>query len=198
MPNHCGNRLTVTGDFKDRQEFVDGVREKPESEEVKIEDLKPLDFNRIIPEPPNVDKWVDTSVPRHPIQLFLGMNGGCIAWRNKHWGTKWGAYEVVLEHNEEKTVFTFQTAWAPPNENLMKAMAAKFPKVKLDLRYAERGVEFYGYWTPEKSECWKFQNDDVQPIYESDDETDEDEREPCDYKLRPGLALYADLYAMSG
>jgi len=204
MPNHCGNRLTVTGDFKDRQAFVEAVREKPESDETKSDELSALDFDQILPQPEDVDRWVDPEArSRGPMAILFGTSGGWYGWRCKYWGTKWGAYEVELKHDEKETVFTFQTAWAPPNENLMNAMAAKFPNVKLDLRYAERGCEFYGYWTNiermnvygteplEKAKCWKFQNDDIVHI-EGTEEVEED------WKLRPGLELYADLYEMSG
>lgn len=182
MPNHCGNRLTVTGDFKARDAFVQAVKGDTERED---EEPKQLDFNKILPQPEDVDRWVPPGPPS-PMQLFIG--GGCISWRNHYWGTKWGAYDTILVHNEEKTVYTFLTAWAPPNGNFMRAMVAKFPDVKLDLRFAERGVEFYGYWTPEKTETWKFQNDDIETIDENEGE----------YKLRDGLKLYSDLYEMSG
>jgi hypothetical protein len=194
MPNHCGNRITVTGEFKDRQYFVNEVKTTSEDGE------ELLDFNKIVPEPSKAE------LGQQPMSgnLFLGyfdaVTPNWYTWRCKHWGTKWNSYEVTLKHDEKETVYTFQTAWAPPNDNLMKAMVAKFPKVQLDLRYAERGCEFYGYWTPEKNESWKFQNDDIEPIYYSEDEEEEEEgeKEPYDYKLRPGLSLYADLYQMSG
>ena len=175
MPNHCGNRLTVTGDFKARQEFVDGV--KNEDDDPKI-----FDFHRVVPIPDKMD-----TVDGH----------------NHFWGTKWGAYDGKLEHNEEKTVFTFLTAWCPASNEFMEILAAKFPNVKLDLRYAEQGVGFYGYWTnierenlwktglAKQTECWKFQNDDVRCI-------DGDEEREEEYKLRPGLEMYAKLYDMSG
>lgn len=146
MPNHCGNRITVTGDFKARDTFVQGVKGDKD-------DAKPLEFGKIIPEPEDVNNWAPPG-PSSPLQLFMG--GGCISWRNEYWGNKWGAYEAVLEHTQEKTVYTFLTAWSPPNDNLMKAMAAKFPDVKLDLRYAECGVEFYGYWTRRKQSVGSF------------------------------------------
>ena len=170
MPNHCGNRITVTGDYKDRDAFVQKVQSDVKGKEPIL-----LDFNKIIPEPED--------------------NKGWFMWRNANWGTKWGSYDVKLKHNQEETVYTFLTAWGPPNNTLMEAMQDQIPNVKLDLRYAERGCEFYGYWTNEKNECWPFQNDDIEDVYASEDS---DCEEPVDYVLRDGLKLYADLYEMSG
>lgn len=185
MPNYCANRLTVTGKFEERQKFVDGVRELVSQEDKSDnEESSLLDFSRIIADPKEADKQF--GIPEcDPL--------GC-HWHNNYWGTKWNALEVSLKHDKEETVYTFLTAWSPPNEYFMKALAISFPNVELDLRYAERGVKFYGYWTNKKEikgECWKFQNDDVVSLVD-------EEGEEYDNKLRPGLELYADLFDMSG
>jgi hypothetical protein len=168
MPNHCANRLTVTGTFEERQKFVDEMKGCEYD----------LDFNKIVPEP------VDDS--------------RIIGWRIKHWGSKWGAYECELDHNDDKTVYTFHTAWSPPCNTFMEKMNEKFPELKFDLRYAESGCEFYGFWVSdpkdgvrgERCKEWKFQNDDII-------ETEDDDG--CfEYNLRKGLELYADLYERSG
>ena len=155
MPNYCANRLTLTGSFAKRQALVD---------QVKSEDAI-FSFTTIVPEAPESD-WYH--------------------WRIQHWGCKWDAGDAELEfHDEERTVYFFQTAWGPPNASFMTQMAAKFAGIGIDLRFAEAGMEFYGYWTPDKAETWSFQNDDVQEVEE-------------EYHLRPGLELYADLYQRSG
>lgn len=184
MPNHCGNRLTVKGDFKDRDAFVKAVRSEPDG---KNEEETLLDFEKIIPTPQNPQPS-----RQDPMMMLFGGGGGWYGWRCENWGTKWNSYDTILEHDEKKTVYTFLTAWSPPNENFMNAMTNKFPNVEFDLRFAEKGCEFYGYWTKDKHETWKFQNDDVEEILVED--TDEVE----DYKLRPGLSLYADIYNISG
>lgn len=66
------------------------------------------------------------------------------SWANAEWGTKWGDYETRLLKSEPKKIkITFQTAWAPPIPGLMK-IAAKWPALKFDIRYYERGMGFKG------------------------------------------------------
>lgn len=156
MPNHCRNRLTVRGSEEARAAFQDAV----------AGDHRSLDFGKVIPEPPG---------------------GAGLDWRIAHWGSKWGAYDTTVDPTgDEATVYTFSTAWAPPHAPFMRAMEDRFPDVRFDLRYAERGGSFYGWWTPEEHDCLHFQGDDIG----TDDAGNE--------MLRAGLAEYAVLFAESG
>lgn len=161
MPNHCANRLTVSGTRAARDAFVAAMRS----------DETALDFNRVVRRPDDVRD--------------------ALSWCVQNWGTKWGAYAVETTHSDVATVYTFHTAWAPPSPAFMRKMAAKYPDVRLDLRFAERGVEFYGYWTAESHAEWNLQNGDVVEEVDADGEF-------VDSHLRAGLELYADLFRNSG
>lgn len=158
MPNYCANRLTIFGSIKDRKDFLSAVKTEKSL----------FTFNNIVPEPTDDDD-------------------GWYNWRIENWGCKWDASDTKIEQDDdEKTVLTFLTAWAPPNSKFMSILASQFPSLAFDLRFAERGVEFYGYWTKDKNQTWNFQNDDII-------QTDED-----DYTLREGLHQYKDLFERSG
>ena len=67
------------------------------------------------------------------------------SWCNAEWGTKWGDYDTTLLKSEPKKIkITFQSAWSPPIEGLMK-IAAKWPALKFSLRYYEQGMAFKGH-----------------------------------------------------
>lgn len=162
MPNWCANRVIIKGPRPVRDAFVARVKPSdPEDEDV-------LTFRNIVPLAASEDTY----------------DGHCL-----HWGTKWDACDVKLEHHDDAhTVYFFQTAWSPPSNKILEAIAKMCPGTSVDLRYAERGLEYYGYWSDGEHKQWKFQNDDVVVV-------DEDAGE---YKLREGLALYSDLYDKSG
>lgn len=56
-------------------------------------------------------------------------------WSIENWGTKWNAYSQNDERNTSDTIY-FQTAWSSPIE-LMAELSSKFPKVTLQLDYAD-------------------------------------------------------------
>jgi len=132
MPNHCANRLIASGTFEARSVFVNCMRgNRPRwrgSDKITEETLC---FNNIVAVPEGV------------------LRSGNLNWCVKNWGTKWGAYDVELKHDENKTVYTFLTAWSPPSNEFMEKIAEEFPEVTLLLQYAERLMEFYGMWYSE-------------------------------------------------
>ena len=116
MPNWCSNELIVTGDAAAVSAFIRAV-EDPET---------PLDFDKIIPKPESEEDWY--------------------TWCNKNWGTKWNADGVTRQAEDGRVAYNFQTAWAPPSKALMNKMAVMAGGAKVMLRYAERGIGFFGYW----------------------------------------------------
>lgn len=62
-------------------------------------------------------------------------------WRNKHWGTKWGAYEVNVVIDGNQVTITFQTAWSPP-----WPIIAKLTEIipTFDLVYVDEAPNFWG------------------------------------------------------
>lgn len=119
MPNHCRNRLTVSGERAELDKFKEraaGVQWK-------------MCFNNFIARPPH-DEVADAN--------FI------IDWSQDNWGTKWDAYEVVLTDSLEGLEYLFSTAWSPVNEVLLTAIAGAFPTLQFGLAFAERGGCFYG------------------------------------------------------
>ena len=132
MPNWCTNDLTIVGKPKMLNKLLKQVAT---TESEAGDEATPFDFNKVIPEPPNVD-WY--------------------GWRIEHWGTKWNASDVMFvsdngfteeltddcwEHGE--VIITFQTAWSPPVPVLEK-LSKDNPQVKIIHKFYETGAGFYG------------------------------------------------------
>ena len=119
MPNWCENKLAVYG---------------PTETVLKFHSYG-LDFNKLYPQPDNVDEY-ETDMP------------GWWNWRCKNWGTKWGASNLAsyrgstLDEDAEFS-YQFQTAWAPPIA-LLKNITKSWPTLEFYLRYEEPGVGFAG------------------------------------------------------
>ena len=174
MPNHCGNRWTIKGDKKERDQLVEFLETKG-----KDSPSTELDFNNIRPVSGCIT--VDTHI--------------------HHWGTKWNAYDIEFSHGDDTTVYTFLTAWCPPSKDMVLEAMARFPALTYEFLYAESGMMFYGRHgsTGPEYQC-KFKwnkkehgnKGDFVTLYDSDDE-DEWEGE-----LLPELAEFQGLYDMSG
>jgi hypothetical protein len=120
MPNYCGNELKVFGSYDERNKFVQLMNENDDNK-----DSVSLSFNYILP---------------------CQDDDYGVIWCSQNWGTKWGAFDVELTHNENETTYIFRTAWKPPSEKFLNLMAEKFPDVYFELKYGETGCRFYGEW----------------------------------------------------
>ena len=122
MPNHCTNEVYIS--FKDRaatDEFLEFVKGKDEEgKEV------PFTFNAIAPLPNG--KWD-------------------YDWCWKNWGTKWDAYDVEFEDEEEEFLrINFLTAWGPPTPILERIMANSGDKIEyVRWFYRDEADMFCGY-----------------------------------------------------
>lgn len=119
MPNWCENELTISG--PNVQKVLNAIR----SEAQDNEDARLLDFDRIIPYPPEYKELderahkygekfraIDRDDPHRQSKLEAlaaeydtepgapsiksGFNSGGYEWRWSHWGTKWNAVHVSL------------------------------------------------------------------------------------------------------
>jgi hypothetical protein len=120
MPNHCGNSLYITGEYSCRDQLVKDVGKDDDSE-------PSFDLNKIMPMPKDVN-WYEWTT------------------NSNNWGTKWGCYNVSLEHNETDTQYTFQTAWGPFSKAIFEKLMTSYPELKFRLIFAERGCEYCGYY----------------------------------------------------
>jgi len=74
------------------------------------------------------------------------------SWKCENWGTKWGAYDVIVggEYN-----FTFQTAWSTPFRAMIK-LSELCPNVVISVEYADEDFGYnVGKYTLKGGKCVK-------------------------------------------
>lgn len=98
MPNHVRTKITFP-------ELTDSEFDQIVDKYCKREDNDVnLDFERIIPMPKTVYRGPlgFNEMEKYPLNWY--------SWSCEHWGTKWNAYDGLVDY-DEKTV-TFSTAWS--------------------------------------------------------------------------------------
>ncbi len=151
MPNHCGNRLVVEGPASDVDKFIefakgkgpkftkedfmkDMDRKMGKDPEVDTRTEGPLDLNKFVMCPESIEE--------------KGYSDAGYDWCHDAWGTKWGCYEIDFDDTTIGTTkvarYTFKTAWSPFKLGVLVAMSKRFKSLEFDLKFAERGMEFYG------------------------------------------------------
>jgi hypothetical protein len=161
MPNWCSSDLIVKGKTTDLAAFSVKVCSPRPLVTVKKEVLDRLtgqeeekesflDANKIIPYPEEYAKAdrANAEAARKEKQPFTdsvpdGYNHGGYEWCIANWGTKWGFCDVEREVRPRSIIFTFQTAWSPP-EPLIRKLGEMFPKLEFTLKYYECGGGFSG------------------------------------------------------
>jgi len=63
-------------------------------------------------------------------------------WKVKYWGTKWGAYDVDRQSNENDIFYRFSTAWSAPEAWLLYT-SKQFPKLTFELTSADPAMDWY-------------------------------------------------------
>lgn len=138
MPNWCDCDLNVAGE--NAKAFLDHVNT----------DESNFDFNRIVPQPPEVLASLD--VPSADPLWY--------AWRVDNWGTKWNlsnddvemiAAAAIDRIDDHEAQLQFQTAWSPPTPVVLKA-SKLFPNTVFTLEYFECGMCFSGKFVAENGE----------------------------------------------
>lgn len=127
MPNHCMNKLIVSGDAEKRALFFESMKSTADGKEIL------LDLGKILPEP---SEFTQT-----------GVLPGWLEWRNKNWGTKWGCYSAHVKEDDNSMVYRFRTAHCPFKYSLFRKMCQMYPDLKFTLFYAERTMDFIGKYT---------------------------------------------------
>lgn len=151
MPNWCTNLLTIYGDKKEIQRFLNDPF---------------LDFNRIAPMPEelleiispvsSVDeenkKKSDKAIDKYGFPSWY-------EWRIKNWGTKWDvgkfnedgefvSYDdnVYVKEIEDNFIrVSFDTAWGP-SLPITEKLSIIFPDLLFYHAYEETGMDFAGYF----------------------------------------------------
>ena len=118
MPNHCYNKIRITGETDALMRMRDYLKS----------DESVFDLESIIPAPADIED-----------------NEELIDWRWEHWGTKWNTYEVILDEDDESLEYTFYTAWSPPKPPI-EVLREIFPKSYISAFYDEPLMEDAGYY----------------------------------------------------
>ena len=126
MANNITNQLIFKNCSAER------CREILEAIQLDEQGVGSIDFDKIIPEPKtfrNDQEW--------------------LAWRHKHWDTKWNSYGYKdgVNYDEDKNQITFLTANRSARK-LILALSREYPDVLFELRYAD---ENFGYYVGEIS-----------------------------------------------
>jgi hypothetical protein len=148
MPNHCDNRLTITGDKKELIRFVSETHEGGND----------YDFNKLVPLDPRASKvvrWEKEDGTEQVFGAFSSAEDGFDGYQNALdvWGTKWGAYDIqpngawheVLDKEDYHDItFAYQSAWSPARK-LIQRISAQFPTLAFGVWYTEEGMGFAGW-----------------------------------------------------
>ena len=155
MPNHCENDLIVSGSIAEVKRFVKFAKGKNGA------DGKILEMENFIPYPAEykkadeaarkaqekADKGLITREEAYKVKD--GYNNGGYDWCTKNRGTKWGFYDILLEHADNVAIYHFNTAWSPALP-VIAVMGEMFPNLKIHLEYFEGGGGFQGVFSVEK------------------------------------------------
>lgn len=106
--------------FDGSKEEIDKLIEKIKGNNVS------LDFNKI------------SKVPKKYSKNYFEEE----KWKIENWGTKWNAMDINIIDND----YYFTTAWNPPLV-LMKKLSKQFPKVEINIEWAEETGYDIGYIT---------------------------------------------------
>lgn len=135
MPNHVTTKLTVRGDNKLIQAFID-------QHITGAEGKKQFDFNTIIPMP-EVLRDSDGSSNAYEETGFKNWYD----WSCANWGTKWNSYSLSyndLKPEERVFVMKFETAWSYPLR-VMKKLDEMHPDLKFSVIFFDEGWNFAGH-----------------------------------------------------
>lgn len=148
MPNWCENTLTITGDTKQLDDFLDKAIKKTEYGKVlDLQALYPCPDELLKQSSPNVQ--LDTETPKDYKKRIGFLKNeydvdNWYDWQVNKWGTKWGDCEIFSydKTDNEATIF-FSSAWAPPDRWLRK-VAKDFTELYFFLEFLESGIGFCG------------------------------------------------------
>lgn len=150
MANWCYNSLTIKGNPKEVQKFIEeavgyNIWEKL-TKNVRPPSPCKLQFNNHIPFPPGLIRahTYKEKMTENEISLLysdLGYN-----WETKNWGCKWGACYVNLEYEKGKDTahYTFKTPWTPPNPWFEIVAILLYPTLDFTLSYEEERQAYKG------------------------------------------------------
>ncbi len=117
MPNHVINVI--------RSDKLEKIKKIVES------DMQMFDFNKIIPTPDNIFQGNLGEAE----EKQYGKENCWYDWNIKNWGTKWNAYDIMIEDD----CIEFKTAWSTP-ALVIKALSLKIPDAEIRVEYADEDI----------------------------------------------------------
>jgi hypothetical protein len=166
MPNHCNNRLGITGPTEDIEKFIAFVKNNGDDKEDNEYNL----FESLIPMPKELEGTTSPSKGNADLIDKYGYDNW-YDWCNANWGTKWGDYSMnarsivyetkfdypkkedgFLDYDNGVSVLTgnanihfeYDTAWAPGCDELAQSIVEQFPTLNGFIHYEEPGMCFAG------------------------------------------------------
>lgn len=210
MPNHCSNRLIVTGPADQLREF--GIHamsnEKPKDENGKEGKRNPLDLDSFLPMPKELEggqsPFRGTPEESERLKKLYG-HDNWYDWKCANQGTKWGCYDVKVTapKGKSKVIYRFQTAWSPFAPKVLEEMSRTFPELKFRYEFAECGSAFYGYFEAEKgaltdAEDFKVEEANCVPVDENGKKVPRDSEDIYTYTYVGIPKEYVELLETSG
>ena len=157
MPNYCHNTLIIEGTTKQLSEFKDKLEMK---KDYSLEDLFPMPdilsktiapsvtaigqeyANQIeieiaeregkkVPEP--IPCSNNTEEKQTKLIKKYG-HSDWYEWKNDNWGTKWILDFDLVDSMNEKLIYTFDSAWAPPIP-LLEKISSEYANLKFSITY---------------------------------------------------------------
>ena len=144
MPNWCENNLYVSGPREELQKFLElSCADKSKGETIQ--------FQRIYPMPDDPEEQLKQSGD-NPLYSVIRekkteslLREAWYYWHLNHWGTKWDLDgDCMFTDKEKELVWSFWTAWSPP-EGVIKKASENFPELVFRLEYWEYGNDFAGF-----------------------------------------------------
>lgn len=169
MPNHCTNRLHVSGDTKQLDDFVRRITIG--EEEYRIAQLIPMPTvlegtqspSASSPEPdPKWAEWLaDGSINQERYdematnrretyekgEKAFAETGyrDWYSWAVNNYGTKWGDYDHhYFDRDGENLSIGYETAWGPFEDYFWERVSLMFPGLEFIIVYEECGMDFAG------------------------------------------------------
>ena len=167
MPNHCSNKLGITGPIDDVEKFIAFVKNNGDDKDENEYNL----FESLIPMPKELEGTTSPSKEGNVDSIDKYGHDNWYDWCNANWGTKWGDYSlttsgishkkkyaystlengetdyenpVVTLSGESSIHFEYDTAWAPGCDELAEAIVKQFPTLNGYIYYEEPGMGFAG------------------------------------------------------
>ena len=137
MPNDCDNNVHIV--FNTEEECKDFVKKY-------IIDDK-FSFNAVVPEPKTKKECPEVYIcDPAKVNIVPDKAKPWFNWYKFHkdnWGTKWTAYENIININGKELSMFFCTAWYPCIE-VIRSLCIQNPNAEIEYTYYECGMQYAG------------------------------------------------------